>query len=330
MYSYKQNKYELKKSKILKYNNFSENNLKKNIKTTTNKNTMDEKINNKTQQIEILNKYFIGTQNIVFSKNNFNSNKYFFEYDNLYMIPISEHIFLTIKKINWSLIDVHINMNGDLVSKMYMSVKLPSLSVEYDDKKKIVDYIKLHVYTDDEIDFNTYVFSKYLKELYIEFENFNFDLKNLPEGLKLLSICSKIFNLELTNLPTNLEYLYINSNCFDSYLTNLPERLKVLSIVTSNLTIKLDNLPQGLKILHINSSIIKNPEIFSYLPDSLEYLYIQSNNLENINLSDLPTGLKVLSIRINKSLDRNIESNLPKKIIQLDIVDGIPLHNNTI
>lgn len=305
MYSYKQNKYELNKAKKLKYNNLPKNN------------------SNQKNKIKIMNEHYIGTRDLIFQKNNFNSYKYFFKYDNLYQIPISEHVFLTIKKIKWSFADrvnVHIDRNGDLVSRIYFDIKLPGLSVEYNDLfKKTINYIKLFVYTHDEINFDTFKFSKYLKELYIEYESFNNNLINLPQELKLLSICSKFFNSNLTNLPINLEYLYINSDYYDTNLNNLPERLKVLSIVTSKLTIKLDNLPQGLKILNINSQYISNPEIFSYLPESLEYLYINCNDLKMINLSDLPVGLKVLSIVTTEPIDNNILSILPQNLIQKNI-----------
>lgn len=322
MYSYRQNKFDLKKSKMLKNKIFSS-------IGSCEKKTLKKK---KIKSIEILNEHIIGCKSIIFVRNNFNSDKYIFDYNNLYLIPISEHIFIEIYKINWLSVNVNINRNGDLVNRMYFRVELPNLSVDHYSKidkliepnskiDKLIDYIKLFIYSDHKINFDTFIFSEYLKELYIECENFNYNLINLPKELNFLSICSKIFNQNLSFLPNKLEYLYINSDCFDTNLTKLPTELKVLSIVTSILTIKFDNLPQGLKILHVNSKIVTNQDIFSYLPESLEYLYIISTNLTMINLSNLPRGLKVLYIMTQKSFDKNIEEILPKNLVQLKLID---------
>lgn len=293
MFSYKQNKYELKKAKIL------------------NKITTNSKSKNILENSEILDECFLGYASLILKKNNFDSSKYFINYNNR-----SEHVFISIKLINWSisLCETKISRCGDLICYNSINIELPML---HDDKiKEKKNYIKLYIYKNSEINFNTYIFSKYLKELYIEFENFNFDLKNLPESLIFLSICSKLFNSNLTMLPDGLEYLYINSNYFNMNLTNLPKKLKVLSIVTLILTVKFDNLPQGLKILHINSQQITNPDIFSYLPESIEYLYINCNDLTKLNLSDLPRCLKVLSINTIEPLDNNVLLNLPQSLFQ--------------
>ena len=139
---------------------------------------------------EILNEYFIGNKKSIITKSNFDSSKYFLDFTNLYLISISEHIFTKIKKINWSEIFTEINRNGDLVTKIYTRAKLPSMSIEYNNVinkiiNKIINCIKLYIYTDIYINFDTYEFSKYLKELYIEYEDFNYNLINLPEELKI-------------------------------------------------------------------------------------------------------------------------------------------------
>lgn len=193
--------------------------------------------------------------------------------------------------------------------------------VDFEDKvqneNSSKDYYNLFIYSLDKLDIEkSDFFSTQMKQLYLWDKNFNTELKNLPKKLQLLSICSEIFNKNLAWLPDNLEYLYINSNHFNSNLTNLPNGLKVLSIVTSELTIKLDNLPQGLKILHVYSEKINNPDIFSYLPETLECLYINCYDLNKINLSDLPTGLKVFVSNTHDKLDENILENLNKNLCQ--------------
>jgi hypothetical protein len=244
MYSYKQNKYELKKVK-----NLLNNKKKINKEITIKKEIIIKK--------EILNKYEYGIKSDIFNRNNFDWDGYLFDYTNLYLIPILEHfLYDGIKKIKWSFgrVTTTISRNGDLITNCYLKITLPEINknlidvINLEDKvlnDNSIDYYNLFIYSIDKLDIEKPdFFSNEMKQLYLWDKNFNSELINLPEKLQLLSICSEIFNKNITNLPDNLEYLYINSNCFNSNLTNLPNGLKVLSIVTSELTIKLDNLPR--------------------------------------------------------------------------------------
>ena len=296
---------------------------------------------------DILDTYVYGDKPQIFYKNNFNWDEYFFDYKqiNLDTNLIDEHfLFLKIKIITWSFVNHTVSRNGDLVCNSYIKINLPPITnfklcnnIESTEKKEkdynIInkDYKKLFIYSVDLLPtgIENFIFSNKMTELYIWSQYFETNLINLPKNLLLLSICSSSFDTNLTNLPDSLEYLYINSNCFDKNLTNLPIGLKVLSITTKNLNIKLDNLPQGLKILHINASIIKNYDMFSYLPESIEYLFIRyknCNNLKNLNLFDLPIGLKILSItseslpiELNNDILSNIFPNHKKKYITSEI-----------
>ncbi len=226
------------------------------------------------------------------------------DYNNLYQINISKHIFTLINLITWfEKTNCTINKNGDLVTRMYLKVTLPEVNKITETIPKITYKIPNHItkitIVSETVDLK-YILPDGLEELYIAYRNYNDSIGNfdLQKDLKLISICSKEFNQPLTNLPDNLEYLYINSNHFNKPLDNLPSKLKVLSICTSDFTHKLDNLPQGLKVLNINVSFNLNYSLFDYLPETLEYLYIKCTNIVSISeLKNLPVGLKVKIIK---------------------------------
>jgi hypothetical protein len=280
MNSYAQNRYNLKKSKQIK-------NIKINkIKLNKNYSVSKEMFVSKEMSLgEDIDNYF----------DYYKKNVYLFDYNNLNQISIDKHIFNLIYLISYSKQNVSISRNGDLCYKMYLKIDLP----EFKNDSKIINTAipkginKLYIYDLTTINFENYVFPDSLEELYIYNEYFNQPIKNLPNGLKFLSICSKELTINLDNLPCGLEYLFINCPDFNQPINNLPPNLKVLSIISKNFNNSLNNLPQGLKILNLKSIHICN---FNNLPESLEYLYV--NIISKEELFDLPSGLKYLSLNI--------------------------------
>jgi hypothetical protein len=240
----------------------------------------------------------------------------YYNYTDLLNIDIKEHFYCKIKIFNWTNINTTISRNGDLVTKMYLQINLPSI---YNSNIKIekANTIKILIIYEDIINIFDY-FENFddLEQLNIAYENFNHKLTNLPCKIKNLSICSKIFSQSLDNLPINLEYLYINSNSFNSNLDLLPVKLKVISIVCNNFPNQLTNLPSELEILHIMAKTDLKCS-FDYLPESIKFLYISCCDIQS-NLQNLPIGLKILFIKTttNNSTNSKKFNYLPKNLKQ--------------
>ena len=125
-----------------------------------------------------------------------------------------------------------------------------------------------------------------------DFNNFSI----LPVNLKIINI-NGYYNFENKNiiklLPRKLEQITFDYLChynikFSS--GDLPSTLKVLNLGSYyNKTINKNNLPNGLKSLKIGFGYDKPIED---LPDSIEYLYLESNT----KIINLPLNLKQINI----------------------------------
>lgn len=301
MYSYKQNKY----INHNKYNKNQHNKYHDHLKHFEHNKIK----NNQTIDTDYLSEFEIGSKTDIEFFNGFNfPNNYRCNYYDNQLKNEHTHVFCSINILYWS--NTHFLRNGDYKTSLY--IKIPDITSNYnlEIKRCSTNYKILKIFNNTII-YDKFLFSKYMEELYIWNEKFNNDLINLPNSLILLSICSKYFNLNLTKLPNNLQFLYINSNNFDIKFTNLPKNLKVLSITSDKLTINFDNLPNGLKILHVNSNRI-NLNMFSNLPESLEFLYIKCYDLHkiNLNLNDLPIRTKLIFINAYKKINNKGIKNL--------------------
>jgi len=222
--------------------------------------------------------------------------EYFCNYLDLVCTDIRTHFFCRIQIFSWTdRVNTTISRNGDLCTRMYLSVELPPISINNKIKIKLSKKItKIIIYSEIFNIFDYFYQVEQLEELHIAYKKFNTELINLPSELKILSICSDEFNQSVDKLPTNLEYLYINSNSFDSQLDLLPPELKVLSIACTKFTNELSNLPSKLEILHISTKSNLNCS-FDYLPESLKCLYVIADDIQS-NLQNLPIGLEILYI----------------------------------
>lgn len=113
-------------------------------------------------------------------------------------------------------------------------------------------------------------------ECYDDALDSEYQMHNLPPGLKILDIDIEDFNQPLDMLPHSLEILYISSGTF-----NKP----------------LENLPSALKILFINSVYGKYEYPINALPDNLQILVIDKNKFKcenkcKLNIEKLPSTLK--------------------------------------
>ncbi len=190
------------------------------------------------------------------------------------------------------------------------------------------------VFLDDNVNFDNLPAG--IKELTIDYYNFNHQLDFLPINLKLLCISSQYFNQNLANLPENLEILVLHIPIENYFQINLPKNLKSLmmhfnmSISTSTSTddairiFKFENkldLPTNLVSLKIDVDLITNPEAIESLVN-LECLNLtkQSTKYYTPISFKLPPKLKYLKI------DDGIEFdfiNLPDTIEVLIVGDGL-------
>ncbi len=125
------------------------------------------------------------------------------------------------------------------------------------------------------------------------------DLTCLPPNLEYLSI-GLLDSFNLTNLPNGLKVLSINNNIEEFNLEYLPASLEELSIINDDYDFKtnLNSLPRNLKKLSISRDDNDNQECsISNLPESLEILEL--THIYPDSLRNLPKGLKKLSIESN-------------------------------
>ena len=98
-------------------------------------------------EIESLEEYTIGHKSYMLDNNKLNSDKYICNHNDLFIVPILEHVFILIKKINW--LGGSVGRNGDLIGPtIYLRIELPELYM-----KKIItnhpkNYRVLNIYSD--------------------------------------------------------------------------------------------------------------------------------------------------------------------------------------
>lgn len=141
------------------------------------------------------------------------------------------------------------------------------------------------------------------------------NVKNLPCGLKHLSIChNKKPILSFVDLPESLEIVVLEGNDLKQ-IPNLPNSVHTL-ILNDNGIKELTNLPPNLRELHVAQNCIERIDIM--LPQTLRAFDCSSNNLKFIT-NKFPPELTSLRLFGNKEL-RYIMS-LPDSLINIDCSD---------
>lgn len=170
------------------------------------------------------------------------------------------------------------------------------------------NFNNLEEITTGEIIYKHLVLPENLKKI-IFCNDFNYELNNLPSGLKILDLefCNK-FDCDLNNLPMGLKELYLNAN-YSKPLDYLPESLKLLKFECVNeYKYNFDNLPNGLEEIKISSYFIDK---INKLPYNLKKLHVKINNINrhkyyfNSNNDE------------RKSLLMNISNEVKNKILKI-------------
>jgi len=135
----------------------------------------------------------------------------------------------------------------------------------------------------------------------------------LPPTLEKLSVRHTNI-LQIQTLPPNLKELIVNY----TLLTKLPRKihLEVLEAHTNHLSSISLPFDWGLRLRILNLSNNRLKEFPRNLPDCLEQLHLQYNQIESV--PDLPMNLQILSIGHNKIKSISIKKrHIPLTYVQL-------------
>lgn len=169
-------------------------------------------------------------------------------------------------------------------------------------------------------------------------QNFNNSVDNLPNNLKTLVFGNK-FNKSIDNLPNSIVNLGFGED-FSYQINNLPHSIQTLTITSSN-KIEFTNLPSnitGIRICrdffetdgyandyfdeknkyfdHIYIQTNKFEQKLSQIPNTVEYLYINSKLSENLDLS----ATSVKYIVFGHKFEHNT-IKFPKTLLKLKMKD---------
>lgn len=137
-------------------------------------------------------------------------------------------------------------------------------------------------------------------------------LDNLPESLETLEINAD-FNFQIDNLPNNLKYLSIENISFNQSIYNLPKELQYLVISSKEFNQPIGNLPLNLIEVAINFG--QNDIEINDLPDNLNNLFINAcidvskNRKIKFNVAKLPSKMANIGFGI---LHDEIISQIPQ------------------
>lgn len=194
---------------------------------------------------------------------------------------------------------------------------------------KNVEYLKTSMYIE-----NIHLFQN-LKTFGISPTYFGnkYNTNELPENVIRLDIDKLGFCEPLDNLPLNLEVLILNnedrpSNYCSEYpyeLNNLPPGLKILCMPAynnydGNTIINLLDLPNSLLFLSLTIYFkIEDKISLNHLPDSLEYIVLNTFDENFLEINKLPKSLKTLETQYK--LPENIKNIIHTIIPNLELID---------
>lgn len=216
--------------------------------------------------------------------------------DNIDKIKINDLIIYSEKKYEYLYYDQN-NYYKDTIP--YLKTNIHNNYVKYQPNIFNKNYIDL-------IDTN-------IKDFIIQDKTFNIEIK-FPKNIKMIKL-SDSYNNNI-NIHETLCECFIMGNSFNNKIC-LPDTLIYLEI---GLTFDKEiGLPNKLKFIVLNNNI---NNLIDYLPNSVEYLKINSNpNLirQNYNFDNLPNSIKILSISVIILQDFN--SYVPEFIKDIEIID---------
>jgi hypothetical protein len=119
---------------------------------------------------------------------------------------------------------------------------------------------------------------------------------DLPPGLEALDLSENVLARLPTLLPVGLRRLKVVGNVLEALPAVLPRNLEYLDAARNHLA-TLADLPATLRVLHLERNFLT--ALPRMLPSGLERLYVSGNRLTRLP-DDLPTGLRVLDLRHNR------------------------------